>query len=189
MHASASALNADAIARQVDRARLAGATERDILDTLITIVGLASHSLYTSVPILLEELESAGIRPECPPPHPRLQAVKERFIAARGFWNTDRDRIARLIPDFVLALTELSVESSESGQLSQKERELICIGIDCTVNHTFEPGLRLHVRNALGHGATAGEILQVFQLAALLGIEGYILGATALLDAGHQRYQ
>ncbi|HEX3678628.1 MAG TPA: carboxymuconolactone decarboxylase family protein, partial [Galbitalea sp.] len=74
-------------------------------------------------------------------------------------------------------------ESWKNGPLSAKEREFICIAIDCTVTHSYEPGLRRHIRNALSHGATREEILQIFQLAALLGLEGYILGARALFTA------
>src|SRR5690349_15016400 len=185
MHAAASALNADAIARQVERSRAVGASELDILDTLITIVGLANHALYTSVPILEEELGAAGIRTQAAEqePDPGLADAKRRFIAARGFWNPNRDNLAGLLPEYVLALTELAVESCEQGSLSPKDRELVCIAIDCTVNHTYEPGLRLHIRNALRLGASAGEILQVFELAGLLGLEGYLLGATALLSS------
>ncbi|WP_311215014.1 MULTISPECIES: carboxymuconolactone decarboxylase family protein [unclassified Arthrobacter] len=186
MHASASALNAEAIGRQVKRARLAGATEEDVLDTLIIIVGLANHALYKSVPVLEEELTRAGVSIQIPDAHPEFEEVKGRFIAARGFWNSDRDRLATFLPEYVLALTDLSVASSGSGQLSNKERELICIATDCTVNHAFEAGLRLHIRNAISLGASGAEILHVFQLAALLGLEGYILGANALFGASGQ---
>jgi alkylhydroperoxidase/carboxymuconolactone decarboxylase family protein YurZ len=47
-------------------------------------------------------------------------------------------------------------------------------------HHVYETGLRRHIRNAIGRGATRAEILQVFQLAALLGLEGYVIGARAL---------
>jgi alkylhydroperoxidase/carboxymuconolactone decarboxylase family protein YurZ len=48
----------------------------------------------------------------------------------------------------------------------------------------FEPGLAIHIRQALQKGATRKEILEVFQLAALTGLEGYILGAEALFSEG-----
>jgi len=44
----------------------------------------------------------------------------------------------------------------------------------------FEPGLAIHIRNALKKGASRDEILEVFHLAAVTGLEGYILGAEAL---------
>ena len=72
----------------------------------------------------------------------------------------------------------------KDGTLTRKERELICIAIDCTVTHMFEPGLALHIRGALQHGATREDILHVFQLASLTGLETYIQGAEALFGSG-----
>jgi alkylhydroperoxidase/carboxymuconolactone decarboxylase family protein YurZ len=184
MHATATALNADAVERHIDRARRAGATDEDIVDVLFTIVGVANHSLYFSVPVLEQELEAAGIADaDTPGPDPELEAAKEDFRAARGFWNSDRDRFARLMPEYFKAVNRMSTESWKNGSLSAKEREFICIGIDCTVTHNYEPGLRLHIRNALRRGATREEILEIFQLAALVGVESYVQGARALFGA------
>ena len=108
------------------------------------------------------------------------EAIKSDFLSARGFWNADRERFARLMPRYFVALNAMSTESWKNGALSRKEREFICIAIDCTVTHNYEPGLRLHIRNALKCGATREEILQIFQLAALVGVEGYVLGAEML---------
>jgi alkylhydroperoxidase/carboxymuconolactone decarboxylase family protein YurZ len=181
MHASVTTYNVAAVERHIRRAQAVGASDEDIIDVLLTIVALANHALYFSVPILLEELDAAGI--ECPQP-PTLDAAyeraKEAFIAARGFWNPDRDDIARLMPNYYKALDEVGTTSWNHGSLSPKEREFICIGIDCTVTHNYEPGLRRHIRNALEHGATRDEILEVFQLSGLLGLESYALGAHVL---------
>ena len=181
MHASAASVNEAAIARHVKRARVAGATEAEVLDTLVTIVGLANHALYSSLPVLEDELDKLGDRVDQHPPHPDYQGAKDRFLAARGFWTKDRDRLARTVPEYTVALTELSTESWANGVLEPKVRELICVAIDCTVNHTYEVGLRMHIRNALSHGASPAEIVQVFQLAGLLGLEGYLVGAQTLL--------
>ncbi len=181
MHGTATALNADAVARHIDRARRAGASEEDLVDVLFTIVGVANHALYFSVPILEQELDAAGLAfPEASAPAAELEAAKEEFRAVRGFWNSDRDRFARLMPDYFRAVNRISTESWKNGSLSPKEREFVCIAIDCTVTHNYEPGLRLHIRNALRHGATRDEILEIFQLAALVGIESYVVGAAAL---------
>jgi alkylhydroperoxidase/carboxymuconolactone decarboxylase family protein YurZ len=185
MHASATALDEDAIERHVGRARSAGASDAEIIDVLITVVGVANHALYFSVPILEEELEAAGI-PEASTaePPPEYEAAKREFIAARGFWNPDRDRFMRLMPRYFKAVNRISTESWRNGPLTAKEREFVCIAIDCAVTHNYEPGLRQHIRNAVQLGATRDEILEIFQLAALLGLEGYVLGARALFGTG-----
>lgn len=188
MHATATALNVAAIRRQIDRALHAGATEADILDVLITIVAVANHALYTTVPILVEELKAAGIKTDVPPSEEReFQAAKEEFIASRGFWNPDREQLARMMPDYYRALSKMSTESWKSGALTAKEREFVCIGINCTVTHIYEPGLRRHIRKALGYGATREEICEIFQLAAVLGLEGYVIGAAALFGTSEDR--
>lgn len=88
--------------------------------------------------------------------------------------------IARMMPDYFAALSQISTESWKNGTLTDKERELICIAVDCSVTHMFEPGLVIHIRHALQKAATRDEILEVFHLAALTGLEGYILGAESL---------
>jgi alkylhydroperoxidase/carboxymuconolactone decarboxylase family protein YurZ len=184
MHASASALNVDALRRQVDRVLAAGATRQDIVDVLVSIVGLANHALYASVPVLEEEWRAAGkVEPAPLDYEEKLEAAKKRFVAIRGFWNSDRDSVARQMPDYFAALSDMSTESWHRGTLTRKEREFICIGIDCTVTHTYPPGLRIHIRNAIREGATKGEILEIFQLAALMGLEGYVLAAEAMFGS------
>jgi alkylhydroperoxidase/carboxymuconolactone decarboxylase family protein YurZ len=181
MHAAATSLNVEAMERHVMRARRAGATPGDIVDVLLTIVGLANHALYFSVPILEEEMTAAGRADELgAPPGETFEEAKRLFVEARGFWNSDREALARLMPDYFQALTRISTDSWQNGPLTLKEREFICIGIDCTVTHNYEPGLRVHIRKALQQGASRDEILEIFELAALLGLEGYVIAGRAL---------
>jgi alkylhydroperoxidase/carboxymuconolactone decarboxylase family protein YurZ len=181
LHGTVTSLHGPGVRRHVQRALAAGATEQDILDVLLTIVGAANHALYFALPVLMRELERSG-HPEAalPPVTPEAQAIKEDFIRARGFWNEARDNIVRLMPDYFAALSRLSTEPWKHGSLTEKERELVCIAIDCTVTHMFEPGLAIHITHALQKGASREEVLEVFHLASVLGLEGYILGAETL---------
>jgi len=181
LHATATTLDSDGVRRHVARALAAGATERDVLDVLITIVGAANHALYFAVPVLMRELQATDHPDaELPPVTPEAQALKDEFVRTRGFWNEQRDVIVRMMPDYFAALSQVSMESWINGSLTEKDRELICIAIDCTVTHMFEPGLVIHIRHALQKGATRDEILEVFRLAALTGLDGFILGAETL---------
>jgi alkylhydroperoxidase/carboxymuconolactone decarboxylase family protein YurZ len=185
MHASVTTLNVDATERHIGRALTAGATKDEVVDVLMTIVGVANHALYFSVPVLEDELRSAGYVDDIPSMaiDEDFEATKAEFIATRGFWNPDRERLARLMPAYYAALNDIATDTWKNGPLSAKERELVCIGVDCTVTHNYEPGLRRHIRNALGHGATREEILAVFQLSGLVGLESYLLGARMLFGA------
>ncbi|MCR2811387.1 MULTISPECIES: carboxymuconolactone decarboxylase family protein [unclassified Microbacterium] len=178
MHGAATALNERAIARHVARARSAGASDADIIDVFVTISGLTVHALYFSAPILIEELEEAGITPVMEPESAiEYEKTKAEFIAARGFWNPARDALVRVMPTYFATLAAQSSESWTNGSLTMKEREFLCIAIDSTVTHNFESGLRLHIRNALKHGATGGELAEILELTALMGLEGLVIGA------------
>jgi alkylhydroperoxidase/carboxymuconolactone decarboxylase family protein YurZ len=181
LHGTVTSLDAPALKRHVDRALAAGATPQDVLDVMLTITGAANHALYFAVPVLMREIEAAGgPDAQLPEATPEALAIKEAFIRTRGVWNAQRDVLVRMMPEYFAALSKVSTASWKDGSLTRKERELVCIAIDCTVTHMFEPGLVLHIRCALEHGATRDEILDVFQLASLTGLESYILGAEAL---------
>jgi len=181
LHGTVTALHAPGIQRHVQRALDAGASAQDVLDVLLTITGVANHALYFAVPVLMRELEAAGDgQAALPDITDAAQAIKDAFIRTRGTWNPQRDVIARMMPQYFAALSKVSTVTWQHGSLTRKERELICIAIDCTVTHMFESGLALHIRCALQHGASKAEILAVFQLAALMGLESYIGGAQTL---------
>ena len=181
LHGTVTSLHGEGVRRHVRRALAAGATEQDVLDVLITIVGAANHALYFALPVLMREMERTG-HPDAALPSvtPEAQAIKDAFIRARGFWNEQRDTIVRLMPEYFAALSQLSVEPWNNGTLTDKERELVCVAIDCTVTHMFEPGLAIHIRHALQKGASRAEILEVFHLASVIGLEGYVLAAETL---------
>ena len=185
LHAASSALNADAIARHVKRSLAAGASETDVADVLVTIIPLANHPLYTGIPVLQDELRKNGREEEARIPEMRadILAIKEDFVRSRGYWTAMRDTIGSLMPEYFASFINACMEPWRSGSLTPAERELMYIAIDCSITHTYEPGMRMHIQNALRYGATPGQILEVFQLAALLGTEGYVLGLSALAAA------
>jgi AhpD family alkylhydroperoxidase len=187
-HGASSSLNERAVERHVQRALIAGASKAEIADVLVTIVPMANHPLYKAVPILMEELASAGHGDaEIPPMSAQSAAIKDAFIAKRGFWVELRDLLARLMPDYFSVFTRVSNEPWIKGSLSAKERELIYIAVDSSITQLNEGGIRMHVREAVRYGATRAEILAVLQLASLLGAEGYVLATTAAAlsrDAG-----
>ena len=66
--------------------------------------------------------------------------------------------------------------------LDAKTRELIYCAIDSATTHLYAPGLKLHIRNAMEHGATPEEIVEVFELAALMGVHTVQKGADVLME-------
>jgi len=184
LHASSSSLNGDAIKRHTQRAIAAGASETDVIDVLVTIIPLANHPLYIGIPILMDELEKAGHGDQTQMPDMRsdILAIKEDFVRSRGYWTAMRDTIGSWMPEYFASFINACMEPWRSGSLTPAERELMYIAIDCSITHTYEPGMRMHIQNALRYGATRDQIMEVFQLSALLGTEGYVLGLKAMTD-------
>jgi alkylhydroperoxidase/carboxymuconolactone decarboxylase family protein YurZ len=178
--AAATHLYAPGVRHHVRRALELGATEAEIVETLELTATMGIHACNVGVPILLEELEAAGLALERDPLSARQEEIKADFTAKRGYWNDFWDGILRLDAEFFTAYTAFSSWSWEHGVLEPKVKELIYTAFDCSATHMFEPGLRQHVRNAIAYGASAAEIMEVFELASGIGAKAFALGAPAL---------
>ena len=116
---------------------------------------LGIHACNTGVPILMEELEAAGQLPSRELSERQL-AIKADFERNRGYWNSFWDDVLVLDPDFFEAYTQFSSVPWKSGPLEPKVKELIYTAFDVAATHMFAPGLRQHIRNALGVRRHAG---------------------------------
>jgi alkylhydroperoxidase/carboxymuconolactone decarboxylase family protein YurZ len=115
------------------------------------------------------------------------QALKEiegkaTFMKNRGYWNTFWEDLVALSPDFFEAYLNLSSIPWTKGVLAPKVKEFIYIAVDVATTHLYEPGLRIHIANALKHGATVHEIVEVYQLTSTLGLHTFAVGMPVLLD-------
>ena len=112
----------------------------------------------------------------------RKARIKQDFIDARGYWSRGWDPLLDIAPDFFEAYSNLSSVPWKHGTLSPKVKELLYIAIDSATTHLYEPGLPVHIRNALGYGATRDEIMEVYELTAALGVHTITMGVPALMD-------
>jgi alkylhydroperoxidase/carboxymuconolactone decarboxylase family protein YurZ len=112
----------------------------------------------------------------------RQRRMREEFIDRRGYWNEFWDGLLQLDPDFFEAYLGFSGVPWRKGTLEPKVKELIYIAIDAATTHLYEPGLRQHIQNALRHGATREEIMEVYELTSVLGIHTCTLGVPVLLE-------
>lgn len=62
------------------------------------------------------------------------------------------------------------------------EKELIYTAIDCATTHLFQPGLKLHIRNAVNLGATPQQVIEVLELASLMGVQTLLVAAPILQE-------
>jgi alkylhydroperoxidase/carboxymuconolactone decarboxylase family protein YurZ len=158
-----------------------GATREEIMEVLELTSTLGIHACNIGVPILVEELEAAG------QPLPRERSERQRelqadFEAKRGYWHPFWDDVLALDPDFFEAYTQFSSVPWTSGVLEPKVKELIYTAFDVSATHLYEPGLRQHIRNALDLGASREEIMEVIELASVIGIHSCAVGVPILLE-------
>jgi alkylhydroperoxidase/carboxymuconolactone decarboxylase family protein YurZ len=141
-------------------------------------IELGATRSTVGVPLLLEAL---GER-EAPPLDERRAALKADFEAKRGYWHEFWDGLLELDPDFFEAYVGFSAHPWEHGVLEPKVKELIYTAFDASATHMYVPGLRQHIENALGYGATPAEVMEVFELASTLGIHGYLAALPIVLE-------
>lgn len=161
-----------------------GATKEEIMEVLQLTSVLGIHTCTVGVPVLVEELQHAGRNAELPRTEPgeRERRLKSEFVKNRGYWSELWDNVLALSPDFFEAYMNFSSVPWRKGRIEPKVKEFIYIAIDAATTHLYEPGIRVHVRNALGYGATAKEIMEVFELVSVLGIHSCTTGVPILMQ-------
>jgi alkylhydroperoxidase/carboxymuconolactone decarboxylase family protein YurZ len=93
------------------------------------------------------------------------QKLKDDIVARRGYWHAFHEGLLELNPQFLNAYLSFQDGPALSGHLEPKVREFIYIAVDGAVSHLYEHGLKRHIEDALRHGATKEEVLQVILLA------------------------
>jgi alkylhydroperoxidase/carboxymuconolactone decarboxylase family protein YurZ len=110
------------------------------------------------------------------------EQVKADFVAARGYWHEFWDEMLELDPELFAAYTTFSSVPWKSGTLEPKVKELVYIAFDTAATHLYVKGLRQHIVNALDLGATAEQILEVMEIASVLGIHAVTTAAPILAE-------
>ncbi len=103
-------------------------------------------------------------------PDARRAKLKRDFIKCRGYWSEMWDGVLELSPEYFKAYSELSSEPWKNGVLAPKVKEFVYIAIDAATTHLYNAGTRIHIANALRHGATRDELMEVLMIASVLGI-------------------
>jgi alkylhydroperoxidase/carboxymuconolactone decarboxylase family protein YurZ len=102
--------------------------------------------------------------------HAEVKAtVKARFEARRGFWDPLWDPVLDNDPHLLDAYIDLSGVPWRDGTLHPRIRELIYVAMNASTTHLYHVGVRVHLRNAIAHGATIEEAGAVLALVSELG--------------------
>lgn len=169
----------------VRRALEHGATFEEIREVFQRTSGLGVHSVTAGVQILNDV---AGPSPE-PDGAGRAeqQRLRATFEEKRGYWNEVWEAVLRTDPGFFQHYTALSSHPYEHGPLEAKVEEFLSIAYDSSTTNLFHPGLRGHIENALDHGASREEIMEVLELAAIVGFHTLTEGAPVLIEEARRQ--
>ncbi|WP_024475832.1 carboxymuconolactone decarboxylase family protein [Arthrobacter sp. CAL618] len=169
--------------RQHVRAALRlGATSAEIMEVVELASTLGVHAMNVGIPILCEVLDEAGLRTEEAPLSEYQEKVKQEFTQNRGYWSKTWDDTLSLDPEYLEAYTEFSSASWKYGPLEPKVKEFIYIAFDIAATHLYERGTKLHMENALRYGATIEEIVEVLEIASVIGIHAATTAAPIILE-------
>jgi alkylhydroperoxidase/carboxymuconolactone decarboxylase family protein YurZ len=134
---------------------------------------------------ILEVLEERG-RTGPKPLDEYQEGLKARFTEVRGYWHDFCHEMLELDPEFFEAYLEFSSVPWNTGSLSPAEKELIYISYDIAATHLYSPGTKLHIRNALAHGASVEQVLEVMEISSMVGIHS-VTTAVPILAAEMRR--
>ncbi|MFT3819284.1 MAG: carboxymuconolactone decarboxylase family protein [Rubrivivax sp.] len=109
-------------------------------------------------------------------------ALIQRFQALHGYADAAVEQAARSDPGFMAAYLDMAAVALESGPLEPRMRSFAMIAANASVTHMNRDAVRHHVDAARRQGASDAELREVLQIASVLGIHGYMLGAPILLQ-------
>jgi alkylhydroperoxidase/carboxymuconolactone decarboxylase family protein YurZ len=159
-----------------------GATVGEIMEVLELSATLGIHAMNIGVPILVEVLVEKGLRTGPAPLNEYQEQLKADFTKTRGYWHQFWDEMLELDPELFAAYTDFSSVPWRQGTLEPKVKEFVYIAFDTASTHLYVKGLKLHIENAIGYGATPQEILEIMEIAVTLGIHAVTTGATILAE-------
>jgi alkylhydroperoxidase/carboxymuconolactone decarboxylase family protein YurZ len=180
--AAATHLYVPGIRQHIRAALKAGASPHEVMEVLELTSTLGIHAMNIGVPVLVEVLVEKGLRSGPSPLSDYQESVKADFTKTRGYWHQFWDEMLELDPELFAAYTEFSSVPWRSGTLPPKVKEFVYIAFDTAATHLYVKGLKLHIENALGYGATAQEILEVMEIASVLGMHATLTAAPILAE-------
>lgn len=179
LQAAVTHLRASGIRAAIGECLAAGATREEVFEVLVVASTLGVHGMNAEV--LSEVLAERGT-PVDPQLDPRQEAIRAEYTAVRGYWRDFLNPTLQLAPDFLEAYLEFSGAPWRFGVLEPKVREFVYLAFDTSPTHLHLAGLRVHIHNALDHGASADEIVEVMALAAAMGLQSLALGTEILAE-------
>ncbi|KAL2205527.1 Metallo-hydrolase/oxidoreductase [Sarocladium strictum] len=192
--ANATHLYVPGIRTHVEVAIKEGATIHEVLEVIELSSTLGIHACNIGIPLLVEVLKEEGKFEDLTTRDfdDKQNELKKQFTQRRGYWHNFWEDFLRLDPEFFEAYLEFSGapwirdvgkdDDPPRGALSPKMKEFVYCAFDTAATHLYVPGLRLHMKNALGYGATPQEMVEVIEIATLLSLHTVHVSAPIITE-------
>ncbi len=110
----------------------------------------------------------------------KAKQLIQRMEKERGFGRLWRTLLAERDPEFTELMHNKALHVFQDGALSRKMKEIICVCADAI--QFYEPGVRIHLRNAIELGATEQEIIEALEAAIMPGIHPLTAFVPAIIE-------
>lgn len=170
------------LAMAIDQALADGASEDEILCALEIACSIGLHTVSVGLPVLIEEMERAGMAlPERTERQRELQVRLEASGPRPRPLNAIYAGILRMDPDYFEARVRfIDLPWEQEAVLDPEVKHLLSIAIDAVSPQHYVDGLRKHVREALQIGVAPEAILEVLELASVSGLRTLDVGLEVL---------
>lgn len=175
-------LGTEGIERHVERAFDEGATVSEILEVLQISSVLGMHSYMRGAEILDEQMGLSETLDD-----EEFERLLDEWEEKRGYRPEWWRPYVAPDPGYLWEYLEYSAHPWLTGTLDPKVREFLYIANDATPAHLLQEGIDAHMENAIGLGATADELAEVFQLVTLLSFDTIVEGLPILVDVAERR--
>ena len=171
INAATTHLHSPALRAHIQEAIRLGATKEEITEVLQLTSTVGIHACNIGVPLLLEVMKEENIAIPSVASEEELERLRQEFTQARGYWHQFWEDFLQLDPKFFEGYTNYSSEPWRTGTLEPKYKELIYCAFDSACTHLYVSGLKVHIQNALRLGATPQQVMEVLEIASLMGIQ------------------
>ncbi len=171
LHAVVTHLHEPELRLHIREALKIGASAEEIVEVIELASTLDIHAVNVGMPILAEVLTRRGLRSPDTPLTPYQERLKAEFVRKRGYWRAFWDETLELDPKLFEAYTNFSSLPAQSGRISPKVRELICLAFNIATTHLYVPSTRLHFETLLDLGASVDEILEAIEIGSAIGLD------------------
>jgi len=158
-----------------------GATPSELRQVLQLVSLIGFESIFEGVRHLEEELAESG-KPAFHADSEDATAVRNRYLSNVGHWSHGLERTLAADPRIVARLADMEVAVRQAGPIPPRMQALIRLAVAMSPTRLDRQSGRYAMREAIAAGASAQEILQVIELASVVGLHSCTFGAPILAD-------